>query len=37
MADFDLNEFGFNGDAESILRDLDELDDIEDKSDSKKK
>lgn len=37
MADFDLNEFGFNGDAERILRDLDELDDIEDKSDSKKK
>lgn len=37
MADFDLNEFGFNGDAESILRDLDELDDIEDISDSKKK
>lgn len=37
MADFDLNEFGFNGDAESILRDLDELDDIEVKSDSKKK
>lgn len=37
MADFDLNELGFNGDAESILRDLDELDDIEDISDSKKK
>ena len=37
MADFDLNELGFNVDAESILRDLDELDDIEDISDSKKK